>query len=49
VSGDDTLAQVYYQVMGYTIPFAWYLPYVPFEFAIGIWILVKGVSEIKQA
>ena len=35
------------QMFGYTIPFAFYLPYVPFEFVIGIWILIKGV-EIKQ-
>jgi hypothetical protein len=28
---------------GYSIPFAFYLPYVPFEFVIGIWILLKGV------
>jgi hypothetical protein len=28
---------------GYSIPFAFYLPYVPFEFVIGIWILVKGL------
>ena len=32
-------------VMGYEIPTAVYLPYVPFELAIGIWILVKGIKE----
>lgn len=31
------------QVFGYTIPLGFYLPYVPFEFVIGVWILVKGV------
>ena len=39
------------QIFGYTIPFIFYLPYVPFEFAIGVWILVKGIQdtpEIKQ-
>jgi hypothetical protein len=32
-------------VMGYEIPTAFYLPYVPFELVIGIWILVKGIPE----
>jgi len=32
-------------IFGYELPFAIYLPYVPFEFVIGIWILVKGVRE----
>ena len=31
------------QVFGYTIPFIFYVPYVPFELVIGIWILVKGI------
>ena len=38
-------------LFGYKLPFAVYLPYVPFEFAVGVWILVKGIkvtSEIKQ-
>jgi hypothetical protein len=38
-------------IFGYKLPFAVYLPYVPFEFVIGVWILVKGfkdTSEIKQ-
>jgi hypothetical protein len=30
------------QIFGYTLPFFLYAPYVPFEFAIGVWILVKG-------
>ncbi len=32
------------QVFGYTIPFAFYLPYVPFELVIAVWILFKGVK-----
>jgi hypothetical protein len=32
-------------VFGYELPFALYLPYVPFEFVIGLWILVKGIRE----
>ena len=35
-----TLAQIF----GYTIPLIFYLPYIPFEFVIGVWILVKGVK-----
>jgi hypothetical protein len=33
------------QVFGYTIPFVFYVPYVPFELVIAIWILVKGIKE----
>jgi hypothetical protein len=33
------------QVFGYTLPMFLYLPYVPFEFVIGVWILVKGTNE----
>jgi hypothetical protein len=39
------------QIFGYTIPFIFYVPYVPFELVIGIWILVKGIkddSEFRQ-
>jgi len=39
------------QIFGYTIPFVFYVPYVPFELVIGIWILVKGINdnlEFKQ-
>jgi hypothetical protein len=36
-----TLAQVF----GSGIPFVFYLPYVPFELVIAIWILVKGIQE----
>lgn len=32
-------------IFGYTVPFYLYFPYVPFEFVIGIWILVKGVNK----
>jgi len=33
------------QIFGYTISFYFYLPYVPFELVIAIWILVKGIKE----
>ena len=36
------------QVFGYTIPFILYVPYVPFELAIAVWILIKGISEVDQ-
>ena len=35
------------QIFGVALPIYLYLPYVPFEFAIGLWILVKGVREPK--
>ena len=31
------------QILGYAVPFVVYLPYVPFELVIGIWILAKGI------
>lgn len=33
------------QIFSFTIPFFFYLPYVPFELFIGIWIIVKGLTE----
>jgi hypothetical protein len=33
-----------FAIFGYNLPFAIYLPYVPFEFVIGVWILVKGIK-----
>ena len=33
------------QIFGYTIPFIFYVPYVPFELVIGVWILIKGIKE----
>lgn len=32
-------------IFDYQVPFFIALPYVPFEFAIGVWILVKGIRE----
>jgi hypothetical protein len=39
-----------FTIFGYEVPFFVYFPYVPFEFAIGIWILVKGIKipEMKS-
>ena len=36
------------QIFGYTLPFFLYAPYVPFEFAIGVWILVKGIQDSSE-
>jgi hypothetical protein len=33
------------QIFGYTIPFIFYVPYVPFEPVIGVWTLVKGIKD----
>ena len=33
-----------FAIFGYKLPFAIYLPYVPFEFVIGVWILAKGIK-----
>ena len=35
-------------VMGYEVPMAIYLPYVPFELVIGIWILIKGIRASSE-
>ena len=32
-------------ILGYEFPFFFYLPYVPFEFVIGLWILIRGLKE----
>jgi hypothetical protein len=32
-------------IFGYDLPFILFVPYVPFEFVVGIWILIKGVPE----
>lgn len=32
-------------LFGYQFPFWFYLPYIPFEFVIGLWIVVKGIPS----
>lgn len=39
------LAGTLFALFGITVPFLVYVPYVPFELVIAIWILVKGVGE----
>jgi hypothetical protein len=36
------------QIFGYTIPFYYYVPYIPFELVIGVWILVKGIKDSSE-
>lgn len=36
-------------IFGYQLPEIVVLPYVPFEFVIGVWILVRGVSEMEPS
>ena len=36
------------QIFGYTIPFIFYVPYVPFELVIAIWILIKGIQDSSE-
>jgi hypothetical protein len=38
-----------FNLFGYEVPFFVYLPYVPFEFFIGPWILVKGLRVGSDA
>jgi hypothetical protein len=35
-------------IFGYQVPFFLYIPYVPFELVIGIWILIKGTKETPE-
>jgi hypothetical protein len=32
-------------ILGYKVSFFVYVPYIPFEFVIGIWILIKGIKN----
>ena len=38
-----------FSLFGYKLPFIIYVPYVPFEFVIGIWILVRGVKNLQES
>ena len=35
-------------IFGVDLPFVLFLPYVPFEFVIGLWIIIKGIIEAGQ-
>jgi hypothetical protein len=32
-------------VLGIKIPFVFFAPYIPFEFLLGIWILIFGIRD----
>jgi hypothetical protein len=34
-------------IFNYDLPFVLFIPYVPFEFVVGVWILIKGIPEIR--
>jgi hypothetical protein len=34
-----------FSIAGYNVPFFVYVPYVPFEFVVGAWILAKGLAN----
>jgi len=36
-----------FTIFGLTVPTFIYLPYVPFELVVGIWILIKGLGNTK--
>ncbi len=42
------LAGTLFSLFGYDVPFAVYLPYAPFEFVVGIWILLVGIKESAE-
>jgi hypothetical protein len=33
------------EIPGYVLPVYFYVPYIPFELVIGIWVLVKGIKD----
>lgn len=35
-------------LLGYDLPFVLFVPYVPFEFVVGLWILIKGIHETSE-
>jgi hypothetical protein len=35
-------------MFNYDLPFVVFLPYFPFEFVIGVWILIKGIPEVRS-
>lgn len=37
-----------FDLFGFDIPMVIYLPNLPFDLGIGVWLLVKGIEEWKQ-
>lgn len=44
ISAIPLLVATVMAILGYKVSFYVYVPYIPFEFAIGIWILIKGIK-----
>lgn len=36
-------------ILGYKVPFLLYVPYIPFEWVVGAWILMKGLAASAPA
>ena len=36
------------EILGYQLPFVVYVPYLPFELVIAIWILIKGIKDVPE-
>ena len=37
-----------FAIFGYELSFFLYVPYIPFELVIGVWILIKGAKEVQS-
>jgi hypothetical protein len=37
------------ELLGYSVPLVVFLPNLPFELAIGLWLLVKGIKDMDDA
>lgn len=42
------LAGMMFELFGYAVPMLVYLPLLPFELSIGLWLLIKGASLPSQ-
>jgi hypothetical protein len=42
------LVGIVFQFFGYTVPIFVYLPLLPFELTIGLWLLIKGIGESSK-
>ncbi|HVU11728.1 MAG TPA: DUF4386 domain-containing protein [Phototrophicaceae bacterium] len=43
-----TLIATLFVLFGFQVSMVVYLPYVPFEFAVGIWILFRGIYDVSE-
>jgi NADPH:quinone reductase-like Zn-dependent oxidoreductase len=47
--GDEVFGGIVFQLLGYDVPILLFLPILPFEIAIGAWLLIKGIKEQQPA